>query len=194
MIEKLPDPFLRLMIQDEVETALTIFWLSDNSQTADLKNIAKSLVAYGRNIYPYLPENLKDDIDLQNRAVVVKWLEMLNLKCRVLSYLGNSKLIEPLFLPTKKEDDGSEVEISADEAAQEHGWGPIEISTKAFCLVDKIAQQHDIVVAEAEMKFGYDNLGKLVLAGGILSYRDVSSHQILDHREVLHRLSGVYID
>lgn len=190
MIEELPDhPFLRLMIQSKVETALTIFWLSDSPQTVDLKNITKSLVAYGQNIYPYLPEHLKDDIDLQNRAVVVKWLEMLNLKCRVLSYLGKSKLLEPLFLPTKKEDDGSEVEISADEVALEHGWGPIEISIKAFGFVDEITRKHGMIVAEAEIKFGYDSLGKLVLAGGILTYRDTNSHQILNPREVLDRLT-----
>jgi phosphoribosylaminoimidazole-succinocarboxamide synthase len=106
-----------------------------------------------------------------------------------LSYLSNSKLIKPLLLTTKKDDDGLEIEISVDEAAQEYGWGPIDIAIEAFGLANEIALKRDIIIADAEIKFGYDSLGDLILAGGILTYRDTNNCQVLDYSEVLRRLT-----
>jgi len=68
-----------------VLTAMTVFWL--NALFADIKH---HLVAFGKGIDGYLPENLRNNADLQGRALVVKKLEMLPIECVVRGYLTGS--------------------------------------------------------------------------------------------------------
>lgn len=72
----------------EVLTALTIYWAK---KLLDQANIPHHLVAYGPEIYNYLPGKKSDyPEDLQYRAIVVKKLKMVPVEFIFRSYLASS--------------------------------------------------------------------------------------------------------
>jgi len=70
----------------EVLTALTIFWVNEIFRK---ENIPHHIVAYGKDIYNYLPEGSYPD-DLHLRALVVKKLDMIPVEFIWRQYLTGS--------------------------------------------------------------------------------------------------------
>lgn len=147
----------------EVITAMTVLFY-----TRVLKNFETHLVAWGAGIDRYLPEELRNNTELQKRALVVdKYeVEQIELIWRFnltgsglknykktgtvyghpvpLNLKDGDELPEPLFTPTTKEDDEHDKPISPEDVAREHGKeyeqvsGEIAKQAHEYCLDRRI--------------------------------------------------------
>ena len=125
----------------EIRTAWTVFWL-----TNVLERFQSHLVAYGKGIDEYLiQKRLKNNSQLQKRSLVVRKLDVFPIECVVRNYLTGSawesyqkngrvagvslppglkkgsKLSEPIFDPTSKEETGHDQKLSPDFVIERYG-------------------------------------------------------------------------
>jgi len=142
--------------KDQVLTALTVYWLINHLESAGVNH---HMVAYGSNIYNYLPGNRSDyPDDLHLRAIVVKKLEMIPVEFIFRGYLVGSlwkefyskglpnpygvnlepglplmsPFSEPIFTPTDKSE--TDEPLSTQETAQVH-FEATAVCFKTFTLV-----------------------------------------------------------
>lgn len=161
----------------EVLTALTIFWLIF---VLGKKGVPHHLLAYGKDIYSYLPGNRGDyPADLHRRAIIVLKLDMIPVEFVFRNYLAGSVYHDyyskgipnpyghdflenlpvmyefgiPLFTPTDKSD--VDAPRDADTVRQEYST---ETTNVEFVLnvVRRWLNQCGIELVDAKVEGGYD--------------------------------------
>ncbi len=172
-----------------VLTQITLNWfkvlsgLSNHLITADVSRYPEALRKYAA--------------DLDGRSMIVRKLKMLPVECIVRGYLTGSgwesyqkcgkvcgiplragyinasKLDEPIFTPTTKEESGHDMAITAEELCGVIG-GELTGKLKAAALslysqAADYAIARGIIVADTKFEFGLDEKGELVLADEVLT-------------------------
>ena len=157
-----------------VLTAMTVFWLS-----VLFAGHNHHLAAFGRAINQYLPPCLRNNSDLQRRALVVIKLEMLPIECVVRGYLtgsgwaayqkdgmvcgyalppglhDGSKLPEPLFTPSTKAEEGHDEHLLAQDVIAQYGD---MVAIKSLVIFEKAAEYaagRGIILADTKFEFGW---------------------------------------
>ena len=175
----------------KVLTQISDFWFE---QTKDI--IPNHLISY--IVYDF-PSSCKPYWDsLSDRSMFVKKTRTLPIECIVRGYLSgsgwteyqkkkrvcgvqlpdglveSSKLPEPIFTPTTKEEVGKHDEnISFDQMTNIIGKELAEkvrdISLKVYRHGAEVAEKKDIIIADTKMEFGLDEKGKLILIDELLT-------------------------
>lgn len=169
--------------KDEVLTALTIFWLVD---VLGKNNIRHHLIAYGKEVYDYLPGKPKDyPADLHYRAIVVRTLDMYPIEFILRKYLAGSlwRLLRdgkknpyghlgcrpvlmmsfrtPLFTPTKKSETDDPLRASIVWAKHP---SVVALFRKAYNLARKHTNRVGIEIVDLKGEAGQDEQGRSVIA------------------------------
>jgi phosphoribosylaminoimidazole-succinocarboxamide synthase len=172
-----------------VLTQISIYWfeqmkdmISNHIEATDLKDFPKSLQKYA-------------DI-LEGRSMLVKKTEPLPVECVVRGYLSgsgwksyqktaevcgitlpaglveSSRLLEPIFTPSTKEEQGHDINISFNEVTEILGSELAEklkdISLKIYSRARDIAEKKGIIIADTKFEFGLFN-GQLMLIDELLT-------------------------
>ena len=176
--------------KDQVLTALTVFQLKDLLEKAGIRH---HLVAYGTDIYRYLPGKRSDyPSDLHHRAIVVKKLKVIPVEFIFRGYLAGSLfdkfyskgrpnpygvLLEPglqlmtqfpvpLFTPTEKS--ATDDPLDATETITKYS-GAFDLSLTVF----KIARNHlnnlGLELVDSKFEVGFDAEGNLTVADEIVT-------------------------
>lgn len=156
-------------------TAMSVFWF----KLLESFGIKTHLVAYGSGIDEYLPENLRDNSDLQSRALVVKKLKMANVEFIIRNCLTGSgkraydKTSEvcghklppglndgdelPCLLdtPTTKAEEGHDEHLSAEDVRKKYP-NQTYFALKAFQVAKKVAEDKGIILADTKFEFAED--------------------------------------
>lgn len=161
-----------------VLTAMTHFWLTYLESTG----IKTHFVAAGVGIDEYLPWNLRGNIDLQRRAMVVMELKMILAEfikrlCLTGSVLQEYEtrgtvygkkmptglrdgdvLTEALFTPTTKASEGHDKPLDTDEVRRQYrSETAVFLAACERCI--PLAKERGIVVADTKGELGYDKKG-----------------------------------
>lgn len=135
--------------------------------------------------------------DLAGRSMIVRKLDMLPVECIVRGYLTGSgwesyqkngrvcgielrpgyanasKLDEPVFTPTTKEESGHDMAITAEELAGRIGRELTdklrEASITLYRRAADYARERGIIIADTKFEFGLDSSGELVLGDEVLT-------------------------
>lgn len=159
----------------QVLTALTIFWL-----TEVLQSMPHHLIAYGRDIYDYLPISMKDGPeDLPLRAIVVRRLDIHPREFIHRAYLTGSlydnfyskripnpygidlprglpkmyKFAEPIFTPTEKSE--TDDPVNAEDTKQEYNV-PYKLSLEGFNRTRAYANSRGVEILDGKGEIGFD--------------------------------------
>lgn len=167
-------------------TKQTIFWL-----TVVLKDLPNHLVIHGQGIDKFLPANLRNNPDLQARAIVVEKLKMVPIESIVRGYLtgtGLTKYLEtgmvcghilpdglhdgsqlpiPIYTPTTKATSGHDEHIDYQTVREEYGTHQEFFSLVVFYMISNYAKMKGIILADTKFEFGYDEYGVLRLGDEI---------------------------
>jgi phosphoribosylaminoimidazole-succinocarboxamide synthase len=168
----------------EVLTAITIFW-NIVFQSAGIKT---HMVAYGSQIDSFLPVELRGNVKLQKRAIIVKKLKMFPIEAIVRGYLtgsglesyqrtgkvcgillsiglhDGSKLAYPIFTPTNKASKGHDEHIDADKVALKYPWMP-HFALRLYGIMHDYALTLGLILADTKFEFGQDpKTGEIILA------------------------------
>lgn len=150
--------------------------------------------------------------DLARRSMLVKKLKMLPVECIVRAYLEGSalksyrqdgtingvkmpsglkqgdRLPEPIFTPSTKAESGHDINISVAELAnligEKDAHSLEEASLALFNAASKYALDHQIILADSKMEFGYD--GSVLTVGDELFTPDSSRFWALETWEPGH--------
>ena len=169
--------------KDEVLTALTIFWLVDVLGRAGIHH---HLVAFGKNIYEYLPGKTRDyPANLHYCAIVVKTLDMCPVEFIQRKYLAGSlwrllrdgkknpygklarkpvlmmQFRSPLSTPTDKSETDDPQRASMVRAKYPQG---VAIFREAYRLMRQHTNRVGIEVVDCKGEGGKDELGRFVIA------------------------------
>lgn len=166
----------------KILTGLTIYWL-----TKVFKQVNHHLVAYGRDIDKYLPEELRNNELLRGQMIIVKKVSMLPVECIVRGYLtgsgwksyqekgsvcgiklpdglhDGSKLPDPIFTPTTKAIIGHDVHLNTDEVVTQYGRWIQSYSINLYLLGAAYAAEMGIIVADTKFELGDKILADEVL-------------------------------
>lgn len=170
------DFVLPAIVKDKgiILTALTVFWIEKL-----FKEFTNSdIIAYGKDIDPYLPESLKNKQDLQSRTLIVKKSDVLPIEFVVRGYLTGSgwasyqknqtvcgqklpkglwngaKLPYQIFTPTTKSNQGHDEPISADRVGIQYGPQLERLSLQLYQLAADYALKKGIIIADTKFEFG----------------------------------------
>lgn len=165
-----------------VLNAMAIFWF-----TTVLKHIPNHLVAYGSGIDKYLPEELRGNIELQQRATVVLNLTMAKAECITRNNLAGTgwtsykktgqvcghklqpglydgaQLPEPIFTPTTKAEKGHDEHLSQEDV--DFWFGPklgkrtLEVNS----ILSNYCAERGIIKADGKDEYGYNEKNELIL-------------------------------
>ena len=192
--------------KNQVLTALTIFWLKHLFEQA---GIPHHLVAYGREIYKYLPGSRSDyPDDLHLYAIIVKKLTIIPIEFIFRSYMAGSlwkgylkdgknpyglnlesglQLMSPfdppLFTPTEKSEKDDPVTVAYVESAHPEASA---LAARAFNQIREYLLVHHIELVDSKFEIGFDIVGKLYVADEIStpdSSRFTDLHKIKRGRE-----------
>lgn len=189
------DWVLSALVQDKgaVLTAMTVFWL-----TKILTTVPHHLVAYGSDIDAYLPEELRNNRELQTQALVVKKLQMIPVECIVRGFLtgsgleaylrdngmlcgiqlppglhDGSKLPQPIFTPTTKAQVGHDEHLEAEDVIKEYP-GIDALSLHVYTLIDEAAMERGFALADTKFEFGRENANGVFVLGDEVGTPDSS--------------------
>lgn len=166
----------------EVLTFLTIYWLTDV-----LEKLPNHLVAYGSDIYKYLPEGMQKKYpDLHYRALIVKKLDMIPVEFVIRQYLTGSlyknyilgkdphnvqlmdnlpkmhRFSSPLFTPTDKSDTDEPLPTFM---VKERYWKASALVEEAFLLAAQKLTSKGLTLVDSKLELGYcRSTGELLLA------------------------------
>lgn len=173
----------------EVLTAMNVFWRTEVMRD----RFAHDLVASGAAIDEYLPEALRGNRELQQRATVVRKLKMLPVEAVVRGCLTGTglaaykktgevcghtlpkglqdgdRLVEPLFTPTTKAVVGHDEHVSAESVRQEHGDGLERLALDLYCAASDYAHHEGIFIADTKFECGLDANGVLTVGDEVLT-------------------------
>src|SRR3989344_8083582 len=167
-----------------VLTAMSHFWLKRIELDLGIKT---HLVAAGSDIDSYLPMNLRRNLLLQSRAMVVRRLEMTNVEFVARGFLTGSglkgyqettsicgeelptglqdgdELASVIDTPTTKAQEGH---VLADDAESIRKQYPVEthLLLKVYSFVLKEARKNGVVFADTKLELGRDENGNIILA------------------------------
>lgn len=176
-----------------VLTAMAIMWF-----TQVFKDVPNHLVAYGKAIDGYLPEELRGDKDLQRRCMIVKKVHIFKVEAIARGNLTGSGYVDyvnsgkvcghtlppglrdgdelpvPLFTPSTKAEQGShDQNISFDEMVKIVGMKRAEkirdLAISLFQRGKEFAAKDGIIIADTKFEMGISELGELVLADEVLT-------------------------
>ncbi len=158
----------------EVLTALTVFWLTEVLGS----KIAHHLVSYGKDMGQYLPPNIRENMELRKRAIVVQKLEMIPVECIVRGYLtgsgwsayeesrqvcgiqlpeglfDGSRLETSIFTPTTKAESGHDIHIPTAQVLDQYGsWLSVR-SLEIYNLLNAFALSKGLTFADTKFEFG----------------------------------------
>jgi len=160
----------------EILNAMNIFWFIDF-----LSEWENDILAFGACINTYLPENLRDNIELHKRATIIKKLEMLEFEAIVRLHLTGSgyqaykkdrvvcghtlpsnlidgeKLPFPIFTPTTKAKEAHDEHITADSVAEKYGVKPERLSMQIAQKAYEYALSRGIILADTKFEIGHDS-------------------------------------
>ena len=169
--------------------ALSHFWFKKMDKEMGIEN---HVMATGSGIDEYLPENLRGDVDLQARAMVVMDLSMLDAEfigrgnltgsgwdayqktgevCghKLPKGLSNGDSLDsPLDTPTTKAIEGHDEHLSAAEISKKYPEAT-ELLLKIFNAARQFASAKGIIIADTKFEFGVDQTGKVILADEVLT-------------------------
>ncbi len=170
-------------IKGEILTALNHFWTKNV-----IDEICKTdFVACGAEIDRYLPENLRNNVELQKRATVVKIVPEPDVEdiVRIIltgsgftSYqktqsicghklpagLTNGALLPyPIYTPTTKAKVGHDEHVTADSVAKKYGHRRERLSLQVALAIASYASKRKIIMADTKFEFSLDD-GTFVLA------------------------------
>lgn len=172
-----------------VLAALTVAWLEDL-----LPSSSHHLVARGAEIDRYLPQTLRNDAELQKRALVIRRLEIVPVEGVVRGYLtgsgwaayqkgepvcghvlpeglhDGSKLPRPILTPTTKAETGHDTAITIQSFRQEY---PHAEAFEAMCLAIynaalEVAEDTGLILADTKFELGWLG-GDLVIGDEVLT-------------------------
>jgi len=174
-----------IAFKDQVLTALTIFWMTKVLPDA---GIPHHLVAYGTDIYKYLPGKRRDyPDDLHLRAIVVLKLDIIPIEFIYRGYLVGGiydkfyskgiqnpygiilqsdlpvmwKFEKPIFTPTDKSDtDPDRDGLEIEQLYQQAN----ELGLKTFNTTRKYLQGRDLEELDGKFEIGKDVDGNLYVA------------------------------
>lgn len=174
----------------KVLTQLSLFWfkLFDGI-------VPNHLICADVDQYPQGLAAVRED--LRDRSMIVRKLKMLPVECIVRGYLAGSgwkeyqksktvtgiplrdgyencsKLDEPIFTPTTKEEEGHDMAINFQQMAELIGEKLAEqvrdVSIKLYKTAAEHALKRGIIIADTKFEFGVDENGNLVLADEVLT-------------------------
>jgi len=177
------DFVLNALVPDKgrVLLAITHFWMT----RLEAHGIRTHMVAAGAAIDAYLPEELRNNPDLQSRAMVVKKLtmapvEFIARRCLtgngLKSYrktgtvcghmlrggLQDGDKIALIDTPTTKEEEGHDEPLDATGIRQKY---PEEtrLLMRAFQYISEFSEREGFIFADTKMEFGIDEEGHVVL-------------------------------
>jgi len=173
----------------KVLTSISVFWFGRMTDIVPNHLVATDVDSFPEVCRPYRSE-------LEGRSMLVKKAAPLPVECIVRGYLSGSgwkeyrekgtvcglrlpgglvesaKLPEPIFTPSTKADEGHDINITFEEAADIIGRDMAErvrdLSLKIYTEASKMAEQKGIIIADTKFEFGlYD--GELILIDEILT-------------------------
>jgi phosphoribosylaminoimidazole-succinocarboxamide synthase len=175
----------------EVLTAMTVFWL-----TQVVQSFRNHLVSFGSGIDRYLPENLRDNNELQRCALIVEKLTMIPAESIIrgaltgsgwTSYqesgqvcgiplpsgLNDGDLIPdpifPLFAPSDKAEVGHDEHISATSAIEQFGRPIGDIPRAAYLIAFMHAYNRGVLLADTKLELGKTSGGIWTIADEIFT-------------------------
>lgn len=172
----------------EILTALNIFW------RLKFEHYKHDLVAFGWDIRPFLPKNLRNYSGLLKRAIVVKKVEMYPIEAIIRGYLtgsgweaykktnphvvcgqmlpddlrDGSQLPTPIFTPTTKAKVGHDEHISAHDVIAQYGSEFPALCLSFYEEASAYAAQRGIIIADTKFECGKHNT-ILTLADEVLT-------------------------
>lgn len=159
-------------LKGEILTAMNHFWISLIGEICQT-----DFIATGGGIVRFLPDQLKDDIELQKSATVVYLLAPPEVEDVVRLYLtgsgwesyrrtgklfehplpkgliDGSKLPYPVYTPTTKAQEGHDLPMTADEVAKKYGPGRERMSLFVAGLLSSYAEMCGIILADTKFEF-----------------------------------------
>lgn len=166
----------------EVLTRLSLFWFE---LTKDI--VQNHLISADADKYPEPLLKYKDS--LKNRSMLVKKAKSIPVECIVRGYLSgsgwkeyqksqsicgiklpaglkeSSKLPEPIFTPSTKEDAGHDINVTQDYVAKELGTDITEklkkLSLTLYKKAASYAEGHGVIIADTKFEFGM--IGKEII-------------------------------
>jgi phosphoribosylaminoimidazole-succinocarboxamide synthase len=173
----------------KVLTGISVYWFGHTEEV-----IQNHLIATDVNKFPEICR--KYSIQLEGRSMMVRKAEQIPVECIVRGYLSGSgwkeytqsgtvcgiklpsllresdKLDAPIFTPSTKADQGHDINISFDEAAnivgRETAEKMREISLKIYTKARAMAESKGIIIADTKFEFGIYN-GELILIDEVLT-------------------------
>jgi len=196
------DFVLNALIPDKgiILTAMSVFQF----KFLERHGYKTQLVAYGKNIDPYVPESLRDNNALQARAMVVKKLKMIDVEfiARRLFFASSSSFAEyrvetggeicgitlppglqdgdelpqVIATPTTKEDNDHDQAKDAAQTRAEHPEAT-QILLETFALVAVQCREGGILLGDTKLEMGRDSEGNIAI--GDEAYTPDSSRFLL---------------
>lgn len=162
-------------VQDKgsILTAMTILWL-----TQVLGDFQHHLIDYGAGIDRHLPEDLYNNPNLQQRALVIKRMATPDIECIVRGYLAGtglkayqesqsvcghplppklhdgSQLPQPIFTPSTKAQVGHDEHVDYQDIRGTHGMVPELVSLAVYRRAQAYARQRGIIIADTKLELG----------------------------------------
>ncbi|TSC63905.1 MAG: phosphoribosylaminoimidazole-succinocarboxamide synthase, partial [Parcubacteria group bacterium Gr01-1014_106] len=158
----------------ELLTALTVFWLDEV-----LNDARHHLLAFGSRIDVHLPVSLREDAELQRRALIVKKLTMIPVECIVRGYLtgsgwksyqqnqqvcgisltaglhdGSRILPAPIFTPTTKAETGHDEHLHTEAVIRQYGSSLRHRSLAIYAQIAAVAEEKKLILADTKFEFG----------------------------------------
>ena len=171
-------------------TALSLFWFGKFRQSFENHLIASEVHDYPTNVRPFANQ-------LQGRSMLVKKAKVVPIECVARGYLAGSgwkeyqktqtvcgvelppglqqcdKLPRPIFTPATKEEQGHDINISYEQAAQLVGeQTAAELRDRTISLYSRAAEyaaSRGILIADTKFEFGRLPDGKLILIDEVLT-------------------------
>jgi phosphoribosylaminoimidazole-succinocarboxamide synthase len=156
------------------------------------QGIKTHLVATGAYIDQYLPEPLHGNVDLQSRAMVVRWLKVLPIEFVVRSTLTGSglreyqetgtvcgnrlppglqdgdALLEPILTPTTKAEDGHDQPLDVNDVVAQYS-DACRLVMRAFHKIAGLAKRAGIKLADTKFELGQDEHGNWYIVDEVMT-------------------------
>lgn len=165
-------------------TAFSLFWFEQLRHIVPNHLITADVDQYPAECAPYRQE-------LRGRSMLVRKTTPLAIECVARGYLAgsgwkeyqanrtvcgiplpeglvqSSRLPEPIFTPATKAEEGHDMNITFDEAAQIVGRDVAEqarsLTLQLYSAAAAIAEDRGIIIADTKFEFGHDENGQLIL-------------------------------
>ncbi|MBS1912888.1 MAG: phosphoribosylaminoimidazolesuccinocarboxamide synthase [Bacteroidetes bacterium] len=168
----------------KILTALSIFWFERLRDVVPNHLITADVALFPPECAPYREQ-------LEGRSMLVRKTRPLPIECVARGYLAGSgwkeyqagglvcgnplppglkesgRLPEPIFTPATKAEEGHDINITFEQAAELAGAGVTEqarrVTLELYSRAARIAEEHGIIIADTKFEFGLDDGGALIL-------------------------------